>query len=226
MIPTFAKTRSCPSSGRGLFRIRLSIPTLIPAMTSSTFPSPTTTGSTTQTPMFSIGTITSQSRTSGTRPSARSADTTAFRKTTFPSFSRRLNFASTTENPASNCELSNPGPNSSLSQTIWDSPKFFGLAPQLAFPGCGQVYRAPCSLVSGPPSVTRRILAREIYSMIFCYTQGIAPASITHGRNTIRWTGFDPKETFVANNRTSRIDVKRTERTAALDASVGRIAGV
>jgi transposase-like protein len=126
MISTSAKTHSCPSSGRRLFRIRLSIPTLIPPMTSSTSPSSTTTGSTTQTPMFSIATTTStESRTSGTRPSARPADTTAFRKPTFRSFSRRPNFASTTENQASNCEPSNAGPNSSLSQPIWDSPKAY-----------------------------------------------------------------------------------------------------
>jgi transposase-like protein len=77
----------------------------------------------TQTPMLSIAkSHQRKSRTSGTRPSARSDDTTAFRKPTFRSFSRRPNFASTTENPASNCELSNAGPNSSLSQLIWDIP--------------------------------------------------------------------------------------------------------
>ena len=45
-------------------------------------------------------------------------------KAHLPLFSKRPNFASTTENPASNCELSNAGPNSSLSQPIWDSPNF------------------------------------------------------------------------------------------------------
>jgi hypothetical protein len=68
---------------------------------SSTPPSSITTGSTTRTPTFSIATITSmESRTSGTRRSARSAVTTAFRKPTFPSFSGKLNFASTSEHPA------------------------------------------------------------------------------------------------------------------------------
>jgi hypothetical protein len=52
------------------------------------------------------------------------------RKPAFPSFSRRPNFASTTEHPASNCEPSNAGPNSTSSPTpsIWDSPFRFPLS--------------------------------------------------------------------------------------------------
>jgi ISXO2-like transposase domain len=61
-VHTSAKTRSCPSSGTRSFRIRLSIPTLIPPMTFSTSPSPTTTGSTTQTPMFSIAPCSNEKR--------------------------------------------------------------------------------------------------------------------------------------------------------------------
>src|ERR1700729_757994 len=90
MIPDVRKDTLLPINRTRSFLIRLSIPTVIPPMTSSTSPSSTTTGSTTQTPTFSIATITStESRPSGTRPSARSADTTAFRKPTFPSFSKR-----------------------------------------------------------------------------------------------------------------------------------------
>jgi|ERR1700722_641813 hypothetical protein len=63
------------------------------------------------------------SRTSGTRPSARSADTTAFRKPTFRSFSKRPNFASTTEHPASNCELSNAGQTQALANRSGTAPK-------------------------------------------------------------------------------------------------------
>ncbi len=69
MIPDVRKDTLLPIIRRKVFRIQLSIPTLIAPMTSSTSPSSTTTGSTTQTPMFSIATITStESRTSGARP--------------------------------------------------------------------------------------------------------------------------------------------------------------
>ena len=51
--------------------------------------------------------------------------TTASRKPTFPSFSRRPNFASTTEHPASNCEPSNAGPDSRLSKPDLGQPQFF-----------------------------------------------------------------------------------------------------
>ena len=68
---------------------------------------------------FSIATITSmESRTSGTRPSARSAVTTAFRKPTFPSFSRKLNFASTSGHPAPQTL----GQTHGLANPIWDNP--------------------------------------------------------------------------------------------------------
>ena len=87
-----------------------------PAMKSSTSPSSITTGSTIRTPTFSIATITSmESRTSGTRPSARSAVTTAFRKSTFPSLLKeaecRFNFG--TPRPSNAEGLANP---------IWDKP--------------------------------------------------------------------------------------------------------
>ncbi len=103
MIPDVRKDTLLPIIRQKVVPDSIVYTDFIPPMTSSTSPSSTTTGSTTQTPIFSIATITStESRTSGTKPSARSADTTAFRKPTFRSFSKRPNFVSTTENRTSN----------------------------------------------------------------------------------------------------------------------------
>jgi transposase-like protein len=46
-------------------------------------------------------------------------------KAHFQLFLKETEFASTTENPASNCERSNAGPNSRPSQSIWGSPISF-----------------------------------------------------------------------------------------------------
>jgi hypothetical protein len=118
-------------------------------MTSSTSLSSTTTGSTTQRPMFSIATIPStESRTSGIRPSACSADTTAFRKPTFPSFSKRPNFASTAGHLANNCESSNAGPNSSLSQPDLGQPLKFSSPSQPPLASCPRLRIVDISIVS------------------------------------------------------------------------------
>ena len=120
MIPDVRKDTLLPilsSSGRSFGFDRLH--RLLSRYESSTSPSSITTGSTTRTPTFSIATITSmESRTSGTRPSARSAVTTAFRKPTFPSFSRKLNFASTSEHRAPQTL----GQTQGLANPIWDNP--------------------------------------------------------------------------------------------------------
>src|SRR5580700_589808 len=46
------------------------------------------------------------------------------------------------------------------------------------------------------------------------------------GQDLISLIGFDPARTFVASNRTSRIDVLRTSQTPVLDVSIGRKAAL
>jgi hypothetical protein len=61
--------------------------------------------------------------------------------------------------------------------------KNFGPYLQLA----SQVAANPSLALSSAPA-TSRILSSEIYSMIFCYTQGIVSAPTANGRNAISWT--------------------------------------
>ncbi len=112
-----------------VFLIRSSIPTTIPPMTSSTSPS-SITHRIDHSDAYVLARhnhISYNRELLGARPSARSADTTAFRKPTFPSLSTRPNFASTTKHPASNCDPSNAGPNARPSQPDLGQPQFSSL---------------------------------------------------------------------------------------------------
>jgi hypothetical protein len=118
------------------------------------------------------------SRTSGTRPSARSADTTAFRKPTFRSFSKRPNFASTTEHPASNCELSNAGQTQALANRSGTAPK---KTPPLPGPAVDHQIGLilPSSIGNASSGWTHPVRRMEMCKHRFCFSATDMPRSFS-----------------------------------------------
>jgi transposase len=129
MIPDVRKDTLLPIILQKVVRIRLSIPTLIPPMTSSTSPK-----------FHHVSefhhhridhsdayVLDRHNHINGIENFWNQAKRTLSRyngipKAHFPLFLKETEFRFNYGKPASNCELSNAGPNSSLSQPIWNSP--------------------------------------------------------------------------------------------------------